>query len=66
MRSVMVRTSRGGSRLLRIDAPVGSTIADVKLQLCRPPYSLCSHASALALVSAGSGANGFCAHSAQL
>jgi len=51
---VMVRSSRGDSAcLFVVEAPASGTIADVKQLLCRPPHSMCSHASTLVLVLKG-------------
>ncbi len=56
---VAVRSCCGdGSRVFVVEAPVRSTIADVKRLLCLPPHSVCvcSDASALELVLKGEGA----------
>ena len=54
-----VRSSRGdGTRSFVVEAPVsGTTIADVKQLLCRPPHSMCSDALTLVLVLKGKGAD---------
>ena len=57
---VTVRSSRGdGTRSFIVEAPAsGTTIADVKRLLCRPPHSVvCSDASTLVLVLKGKGAD---------
>jgi hypothetical protein len=56
---VTVRSSRGdGTRSFIVEAPAsGTTIADVKRLLCRPPHSVCSDASTPVLVLKGKGAD---------
>jgi hypothetical protein len=52
--SVVVRSSRGdGSFVYAVEAPASCTIASFKQLLCRPPHSVCSDVSMLALAMKG-------------
>jgi hypothetical protein len=52
--TIAVRSSLGkGCRVYSVEAPANSTVADLKLMLCRPPHSACPDASMLTLVAKG-------------